>query len=647
MHVLIFYQYFATNDVAGSTRPYEIGRRLVEGGDTVTVVTGNWCYATGRRTAACGLLSKHSQVDGLNIITVRVPFGGSRKILPRIIGFFWFIPFGFLAALSARKPDVVVGSSTPLTIGIPAYLISRIRNVPFIFELRDLWPDNVAEWNVIKSRFMIGAAHWLESFLYRKAAFLITVTEGIRKELIKKGIPAERVKTITTASNLSLFTPEGPRADLRTLAHIPDDAFVCMHTGSIGLANSLGLVLDIAERVLDDPSIHFVLMGNGEQKAGLISEAARRNLRNVHFLNPVPKAAVPSFLRRADLGIVFVKASRLTYIFLPNKFFDCLACGCPVIVNFEGEARDYVVPANAGLFVSSENVDALAAAIRNLAADRDKAQQMRIAARRVAERHFSWDFKAADYREITSAVLAESAVNPKVKGWGTRLVKRAFDVIAAAAGLIVLAIPMAFIAAMVKMSSPGPVFFRQVRPGLHCRSFTLIKFRTMSDAKDSRGNPLPDGDRLTGLGRFLRRTSLDELPELWNVLKGDMSLVGPRPLLVRYLPYYAERERLRHSVRPGLTGWAQVNGRNSVSWNERLGFDVWYVENRSMLLDLRILFRTLSCVLRSDGVLVNTEEGETALDVERSRAGISRATFDPRGVETVSSSGSDVVNRRG
>jgi len=161
MHALIFYQYFATNDVAGSTRPYEIGRRLVERGDTVTIVTGNWCYATGKKTSPCGLLWKHGQIEGLNVITVRVPFGGSRKILPRIIGFFGFIPFGFLAALSARNPDVIVGSSTPLTIGIPAYLVSRIRSVPFIFELRDLWPDNVAEWTVIKSRFMIWAAHWL------------------------------------------------------------------------------------------------------------------------------------------------------------------------------------------------------------------------------------------------------------------------------------------------------------------------------------------------------------------------------------------------------------------------------------------------------------------------------------------------------
>lgn len=613
MHVLMFYQYFATNDVAGSTRPYEIGRRLVQRSDSVTIVTGNWCYATGKQTTPSGLLWKRSQIDGLTIISVRVPFGGSRKILPRIVGFVWFIPFGLLAALSARRPDVVVGSSTPLTIGIPAYVISRLKRVPFVFELRDLWPDNVAEWNVVKNGFMIGTARRLESFLYRKTAFLITVTEGIRKELIKKGIPAERIRTITTASDLELFTPDGPRADLEKLANIPPNAFVCMHTGSIGLANSLGTVLDVAERVIDDPSIHFVLMGNGEQKAYLKSDVSRRNLVNVHFLDPVPKAAVPSFLRRADLGIVFVKRSRLTYIFLPNKFFDCLACGCPVIVNFDGEARDYVEPAGAGVFAPAEDIDALANAIRNLAGDHVMAERMRRHARGVAEEHFSWNFKGDAFRETLSSVVASGGVSPETSSWGKRL----FDVVIASIGLVVLAIPMAIIALIIKMTSRGPVFFRQIRPGLHCRPFELIKFRTMTEALDSEGNLLPDGSRLTPLGRFLRNKSLDELPELFNVLKGDMSLVGPRPLLVRYLPYYAERERLRHSVRPGLTGWAQVNGRNSLSWNERLGLDVWYVEKRSMLLDIRILCMTVACVLRSDGVLVNTDEGETALDEER------------------------------
>ena len=303
MHVLAFYQYFSTNEVSGSTRPYEIGRRMLQRGDSVTFIAANWVYGTGRKDPQPGWFWKRSQIDGLDVIRVKIPFGGSRDILLRFIGFIWFIPFAFLAALSVRNPDVVVASSTPLTIGIPAYLISRIRRVPFVFELRDLWPDCPVEWGIVKNRLLIRAAYWLESFLYQKAAFLITVTEGIRREIIKKGIPAERIRTITTANDLALFTPEGPQADLETLANIPSDAFVCIHVGSLGFTNALDFLLDAAEKLVDQPSIHFLLMGHGVEKTRLKSDVSRRNLHNVHLLDPVPKAALPPFLRRADVGL--------------------------------------------------------------------------------------------------------------------------------------------------------------------------------------------------------------------------------------------------------------------------------------------------------------------------------------------------------
>lgn len=155
---------------------------------------------------------------------------------------------------------------------------------------------------------------------------------------------------------------------------------------------------------------------------------------------------------------------------------------------------------------------------------------------------------------------------------------------------------------LVAMSLGRPVFFRQTRPGLHGKPFQMLKFRTMTNERDEHGNLLPDAQRLTRFGRFLRATSLDELPELWNVLKGDMSLVGPRPLLMEYLPLYSERQARRHEVRPGITGWAQVNGRNALSWEEKFELDVWYVENRSFWLDIRILVLTLWKVIRREGI---------------------------------------------
>lgn len=181
-------------------------------------------------------------------------------------------------------------------------------------------------------------------------------------------------------------------------------------------------------------------------------------------------------------------------------------------------------------------------------------------------------------------------------------VKRLLDIILALSGLLVLFPLLILIAVLVHLHLGKPVLFRQKRPGLHARPFELIKFRSMQDTVDASGNASPDGERLTSFGRWLRVSSLDELPELWNVLKGDMSLVGPRPLLMQYLPLYSPEQARRHEVRPGLTGWAQINGRNTLSWQEKFEMDVWYVDNRSLLLDLRILFYTVKKVLAREGV---------------------------------------------
>lgn len=182
------------------------------------------------------------------------------------------------------------------------------------------------------------------------------------------------------------------------------------------------------------------------------------------------------------------------------------------------------------------------------------------------------------------------------------MLKRLFDIAASAFGLLLLAPVIAIVAWQVRRKLGSPLFFRQVRPGLNCRPFEMIKFRTMSDAADAAGNPLADSERMTSLGKFLRSSSLDELPELWNVLKGEMSLVGPRPLLMEYLPLYSPEQYRRHEVRPGVTGWAQVNGRNALSWDEKFKLDVWYVDNRSFWLDLKIIFLTIKTVVVRDGI---------------------------------------------
>ncbi|MFC1836312.1 sugar transferase [Thermodesulfobacteriota bacterium] len=191
------------------------------------------------------------------------------------------------------------------------------------------------------------------------------------------------------------------------------------------------------------------------------------------------------------------------------------------------------------------------------------------------------------------------------------ILKRVLDISLAVPILIVCSPVLAVAAVLIRVRMGAPVLFRQLRPGVHGKPFVLNKFRTMLDTRDESGELLPDKARLTGLGKFLRRTSIDELPQLWNVLRGELSLVGPRPLLMGYMDLYTPHQMRRHELKPGITGWAQVNGRNAVTWEERFSLDVWYVENRSLMLDMKILLMTLATVLRREGI---SQEGHVTME---------------------------------
>lgn len=190
------------------------------------------------------------------------------------------------------------------------------------------------------------------------------------------------------------------------------------------------------------------------------------------------------------------------------------------------------------------------------------------------------------------------------------MLKRSLDIVIASTALILLSPVYFYVAYKVRNNLGSPVLFRQLRPGLHGKPFEMIKFRTMKDAVDGQGNPLPDSERLTPFGKMLRASSLDEMPELWNVIKGEMSIVGPRPLLMEYLPLYNAEQAKRHNVRPGITGYAQVNGRNAISWEKKFELDTWYVENQSLWLDFKIMLKTIKKVLAKDDI---SAEGEATM----------------------------------
>ena len=309
----------------------------------------------------------------------------------------------------------------------------------------------------------------------------------------------------------------------------------------------------------------------------------------------------------------------------PRAAMEAAAMGLPIIATDIRGCREVVEHERNGLLFPIRRPDELARAIARLADSPELRSQMGIQSREKALVEFDESrvvqtvLKAYGHGHDGSEGDHRRLVTPTARRVRYRLVKRAFDAVFSAFLLVLLAPVLGLIALLVRARLGKPVLFRQDRPGLHGEIFTLVKFRTLTEAADESGQPLPDSERMTTLGRVLRSLSLDELPELANVLRGEMSMVGPRPLLPRYLERFNPRQRRRHEVKPGLTGWAQIKGRNDMSWEEKLEMDVWYVENWSLTLDLRICLETLGAVARRTGI---SEAGEaTASEFMGTRTG--------------------------
>jgi lipopolysaccharide/colanic/teichoic acid biosynthesis glycosyltransferase/glycosyltransferase involved in cell wall biosynthesis len=286
-----------------------------------------------------------------------------------------------------------------------------------------------------------------------------------------------------------------------------------------------------------------------------------------------------------------------------SVIIEAAAVGLPAVASRIYGIVDAVVEGSTGLLHEPGDVNGLAAQLERVVVDHEFRRSLGLAAQTRAARDFSPDTLAAAVLGVYRDLLADASVSAeRAAGWYPRFGKRAADLVVAVMALVLLLPVLAAVALIVRCSLGAPVLFRQTRPGRHAVPFTLLKFRTMADTYDTAGTPLPDADRLTVVGRLLRATSLDELPSLWNVLTGEMSLVGPRPLLMQYLPLYSRHQARRHETRPGITGLAQVNGRNGLSWSERFDLDVRYVERCSPALDLEILLRTVVVVFFRQGI---------------------------------------------
>ena len=393
MDVLYFHQYFATRRRSTATRSYELARRLVERGHRVTIVSRDTrMLEAGRDERPAGRVVAREQVDGIDVLFLNVPYANRYPTPVRLASFTAFTLAASVAGALERKPDVVFASSTPLTIGIAGLLTARAKRVPFVFEIRDLWPAVPVALGALRGRAAIGSAEWLERRLYDGAKRIVVLSEGSREELERRGIPEEKLVFIPNASDLDVFRPDVVDETFRA-RHGLEGRFVALYAGAMGRANGLDQLVDAAATLLrlGDEQVAIVALGDGGERMQLEERAAGLRLGNLRFLPPVPKEELAGIVGAADVTLTIFAPHPILETNSPNKFFDSLAAGKPVVVNLDGWLRRVVEENDAGVWVPGGNAEALAGALSVLAANPDRVARMGRNARALAEREFGRD----------------------------------------------------------------------------------------------------------------------------------------------------------------------------------------------------------------------------------------------------------------
>lgn len=395
MHVLYFHQYFSTRSGAHATRSYEVARRLVARGHSVTMVTrdtrGDEPNSDAAGRPAYTLVDRRT-VDGIDVVYIAMPYSNYFSTALRLASFAGFTVAATVAGLVLPRPDVVFATSTPLTIGVPGLVAARCRQVPFVFEIRDLWPAVPAQMGVLRPGPLLAAAEWLETALYRAARQVIVLSEGSRDALLAQGVPEEKLVFAPNASDLDLFHPAAADTAFRG-RHGLDGKFVAVYTGALGHANGPHQMLDAAlllQRSGND-TVHLVIAGDGAERPGLQTRIEQQQLRNVTLLPPLPKTQIAGIVAAADVSMTLFAPYPILASNSPNKLFDSLAAGTPVIVNLDGWLRRVIEGSAAGVYVPPADPHALAATLAALAEEPRVVRTMGSNARALAEAEFDRD----------------------------------------------------------------------------------------------------------------------------------------------------------------------------------------------------------------------------------------------------------------
>ena len=457
-------------------------------------------------------------------------------------------------------------------------------------------------------RALLWVTEWVSCHCAHR---VVCISPSLRSRAVHlKLVQATKTAVLVNGSrgvDLVRFTPRNYRQleveGIRKSLGIAENEIVIGFVGRLVKDKGIGELIEAFRRIrVNHANTRLLLIGDFEPGDPVDAEVRRyiESASEISRLGFVPDTA-PYY------GVMDIFALPTYREGFPGVALEAQASGVPVVTTNATGAIDSIVDGVTGLLVPVGDSTSLMHAIDKLASEEDTRARMGRAGRERMERDFRresiWQAQVQMYRNLIQE-KSEAAPNqsnsnsPRAGRWA----KRVFDLVTAIVVLVVMSPLMAAIAVAVRLLMGSPVLFRQHRPGLHGQVFTCVKFRTMSDARDVSGQSLPDGQRLTPLGRFLRSTSLDELPELFNVIRGEMSMVGPRPLLPEYLSRYSPKQMRRHEVKPGITGWAQINGRNSLDWNRRFELDLWYVGHRNLWLDLRILATTVWKVVTRVGI---------------------------------------------
>ena len=494
----------------------------------------------------------------------------------------------------------IVDASTPkagLLTGIAAWLA----RVPHrVYTLRGLRLETATGFK----RAVLWTAEWIACGCAHR---VVCVSSSLQTRAISLGLVSATKTTVlgkgSGGVDLHRFTVANRQSRetnaLREHLGIPANALVVGFVGRFVRDKGIRQLIEAFQLLVrSHPGMRLLLVGDFEPGDPVEPEVRR-------YILSEPAAIRPGFVSDTApyYSLMDVLALPTYREGFPGVPLEAQASGVPVVTTNATGAADSVVDGVTGIVVPCGDTVALASALDSLLGDPDLRLRMGKAGRERVERDFRpevvWDALVHLYGELMSGEPAPTST-PVMES--VRRSKRVFDIVMATTGLLVLSPLLAVVALLVRICLGAPILFRQERAGWLGSRFECLKFRTMTDARDENGQLLPDEDRLTRLGRFLRSTSLDELPELVNVIRGEMSLVGPRPLLAKYLERYSEEQMRRHEVLPGITGWAQVNGRNALDWDKKFVLDLWYVENESFWLDLRILAATVRQVFRRDGI---------------------------------------------